>query len=208
MRAERMSYEVMTPSAAVGILEAILWKPEMRWDVQCIHVLKPIRMQSIARNEIQVGIKPSQVVAALKAGDPSSLLCDVGEVRTPRSSVILTNVGYVIEADIVVPPGFDRHARAMKYQAMFERRSSTGQCFHRPCLGIREYPAEFALLQPHDRLPSCELDRGDLGRDLGLMLHGIDFPRVGSEGRPTPRFFRGRISRDGCVAVAGQRIFG
>jgi CRISPR-associated protein Cas5d len=148
MKAERMSYDVITPSAARGIIEAIHWKPAIRWVIDKIHVLKPIRFESIRRNEVGSKISERNVREAMASGRlDGGLALYVDEVRQQRAATILRGVAYVIEAH------FERTARAgdddteAKHLAMFNRRAAAGQCFHQPCLGTREFPAEFALVE-------------------------------------------------------------
>ena len=194
MKAERVSYDVITPSAARGILEAIHWKPAISWVIDRIHVLRPIRFQSFRRNE--VGAKGSAALAlrGMRAGSVAGLGLDILAERQQRATTLLVDVGYVIEAH------FELTARAEndsigKHFAMFTRRAEAGQCFHRPCLGTREFPAEFTLLEDGAPLPPSSLSPEQRERDLGWMLHDIDFAN-GS----TSRFFRARLV-DGVVDV-------
>lgn len=195
MKVERVSYDVMTPSAARGILEAIHWKPAIRWVIDRIHVQKPIRFQSFRRNE--VGAKISAVTAerAMRAGSVAGLGLVVEDNRQQRATTLLTNVDYVIEAH------FERTDRAndddteAKHLSMFNRRAASGQCFHRPCLGTREFAADFALVADGTRLPPSELPDDQRNRDLGWMLHDIDF----ANGK-TSRFFHARLT-DGVLDV-------
>jgi CRISPR-associated protein Cas5d len=188
MKAERMSYDVMTPSAGRGILEAIYWKPEIRWQVDRIHVLKPIRFTTLRRNE--VGSKASAKTAAevMRRGAGSIGLI-AAEDRQQRASTILRDVDYALEAHFDVIGGSDP---AAKHLAMFERRARRGQCFHRPYLGCRECPAHFEWIGGD--MPRSELG-GDPDRDLGFMLHDIDFVD-----EMTPTFFRAFL-RAGVVDV-------
>lgn len=196
MKVERVSYDVMTPSAARGLLEAILWKPQIRWVIDRIHVLKPIKFQSFRRNE--VGAKISAVTAerAMRAGTTAGLGLVVEENRQQRATMLLTDVAYVIEAH------FDLTAKAApddtpaKYASMFNRRAAGGQCFHRPCLGTREFPAEFELLPEGATVPDSTLPPADREKDLGWMLHDIDFANGN-----TSRFFRARLT-GGVLDVA------
>ena len=196
MKVERVSYDVPTPSAARGILEAVHWKPAIRWIVDRIHVLKPIRFQSFRRNE--VGAKASAVLAsrAMARGTTDGLGLVVEGVRQQRASTLLVDVAYVIEAH------FERTERAgaddtdAKHLSMFNRRAASGQCFHRPCLGTREFAADFALLAEGAALPGSSLPVDQRNRDLGWMLHDIDHQDGG-----TPRFFRARL-HDGVLDIA------
>ena len=195
LKVERMSYDVPTPSAARGILEAIHWKPAIRWHIDRIHVFRPIRFQSFRRNE--VGAKASAALAqrAMKAGTTEGLGIAVDENRQQRATTLLTDVAYVIEAHFEMTARAGAEDTPAKHISMFNRRASGGQCFHRPCLGTREFPAEFALLPDGAPLPESALPADQRDRDLGLMLYDIDF-----EGGATSRFFRARL-RDGVLAV-------
>ena len=195
MKAERVSYDVITPSAARGILEAIHWKPAIRWHVDRIHVLRPIRFQSIRRNE--VGVKASAQVAAgaMKRGTTAGLGIAVDDNRQQRAALVLVDVAYVIEAHFTLTERAAADDTPAKHISMFNRRATAGQCFHRPCLGTREFPADFALLAEGAPLPDSTLPERDRNRDLGWMLHDIDF----AEGNRS-RFFRAEM-RDGSIAV-------
>lgn len=195
MKVERVSYDVMTPSAARGILDAILWKPQMRWVVDRIHVLKPIRFQSFRRNE--VGAKISSVTAerAMRAGSTAGLGLVVEDNRQQRAATLLVDVAYVVEAHFELTDKAESGDTPAKYLSMFNRRAAAGQCFHRPCLGTREFPANFELLDDHAPLPPCELPEDQRNRDLGWMLHDVDFAND-----RTSRFFRARLA-DGVLDV-------
>ncbi len=177
MKVERVSYPVMTPSAARGVLEAIFWKPEIRWQVREIAVLRQIRHYSILRNEVN----SRAVVSSAKKGE--SYFAE--EDRAQRHTLALRDAAYLISAEIVVQPGVPYPAK--KYQAMFLRRVEQGQCFHRPSLGCREFAASFAA--PDGSEHPIELDD-----DLGLMLFDLDY-ESGHSGRGTPRFFHARLER-------------
>lgn len=193
MKAERMSYDVMTPSAARGIVDAIYWKPEIRWHVDRIHVLKPIRFTTLRRNE--VGCKASAKAAAqvMRTGaGPLGIIAE--EERQQRAAAILRDVDYVIEAHFDMVGGDDP---AAKHIAMFERRARQGQCFHRPYLGCREFPAHFEWVE--GEVPRSALS-AEPERDLGFMLHDIDFVD-----RMTPRFFHA-VLRAGVIEVPSFRV--
>lgn len=196
MKVERVSYDVPTPSAARGLLEAILWKPQMRWVIDRIHVLKPIRFQSFRRNE--VGAKISSVTAerAMRAGTTAGLGLVVEENRQQRAATLLVNVAYVIEAHFELTAKAGPDDTPAKYLSMFNRRAKAGQCFHRPCLGTREFPADFELLPEGAPIPESTLPAEQRERDLGWMLHDIDF----TDGRNESRFFRARLA-DGVLDV-------
>src|SRR4051812_1055527 len=146
MKVERVSYDVITPSAARGVLEAILWKPQMRWVIDRIHVLRPIRFQSFRRNEVGAKISADNARRAMKARSTAGLGLVVEEDRQQRAATLLVDVAYVIEAHFELTDKAGPEDSPAKYLAMFNRRAGTGQCFHQPCLGTREFPAAFALL--------------------------------------------------------------
>jgi CRISPR-associated protein Cas5d len=182
MKVERVSYPVITPSAARGILEAIFWKPEFSWHVREIAVLKPIHYFSILRNEVSSKMSPRR---------DTPFYAD--EDRTQRHTLGLKEVAYVIWADVAPRPHcVDDPA---KYRNQFRRRVERGQCFHRPSLGCREFAAEFGPPGPDDR----PLD--GLSMDLGLMLFDLKFR--GNQGPHEPRFFPAALER-GVLRVPGE----
>lgn len=194
MKVERVSYDVITPSAARGILDAIHWKPAIRWCVDRIHVLKPIRFESIRRNEVGGKLAASTVSKAMKAGRVDDVHYAVDQGRQQRAATILRNVGYVIEAHFEFTARADDSDTAGKHLDIFNRRARQGQCFHMPCLGTREFPAAFALIESDADMPPIDEHLKGI-RELGFMLHDIDF----ANGK-TPRFFRARMD-DGVIEV-------
>jgi CRISPR-associated protein Cas5d len=198
MKVERVSYDVITPSAARGILEAIHWKPAICWSIDKIHVLKPIRFQSIRRNEVSSKIPESIAWGAMNRGDIKKLHLAAADPtnRAQRASTLLRHVAYVIEAHFDLTDKATDQDTPAKHISMFNRRAATGQCFHRPCLGTREFAADFALLAEGAPLPASELPNAERNRDLGWMLHDIDFAQDN-----TSRFFRARLE-NGVLDVA------
>lgn len=196
MKVERVSYDVITPSAARGILEAIHWKPAIRWVVDRIHVLKPIRFESIRRNEVGHKLSATAVAKAMKAGRVDSLitLADDSKSRQQRAATVLRDVSYVVEAHFELTAQADEGENAGKHLDIFKRRARKGQCFHPPYLGVREFPAAFALIESDQALPLTDASLMD-ERDLGWMLHDIDF-----NNNMTPRFFRAQM-KDGVIEV-------
>jgi len=215
MKVERVSYDVITPSAARGVLEAIYWKPQIRWVVERIHVLKPITFTHIRRNEVGSRASASSARSAMKAGH-GALGLVIEENRQQRAAMVLRDVGYVIEARFEL---IDNTETIAKHYNMFKRRAQQGQCFHRPYLGTREFDAHFAWID--DDWPVCELPDEQRGKDMGFMLHDIvytpsdgkDYDTIdGNTGQKLtaePNFFRARIDEQGVVAVppaAGQEV--
>jgi len=201
MKVERYSYEVITPSAARGILEAIHWKPAIRWVVDEIHVLAPIRFQSIRRNEVGAKAPARAVATAMRTGQIGDLVLIVEDNRQQRAANVLTNVSYVICAHFEMTARAGPDDNVAKHLDSFNRRARKGQCFHQPCLGTREFPADFELIEPGEPTPKAKPeDRTEsLGfgrpRDLGIMLYDID--HAGDRGS---MFFRARLE-DGVVRV-------
>ncbi|MBB5215222.1 type I-C CRISPR-associated protein Cas5c [Parapusillimonas granuli] len=198
MKVERVSYDVITPSAARGILEAIHWKPAIRWVIDRIHVLRPIRFESIRRNEVGSKLSPANVVKAMKAGSTAGLASYVDEERQQRAATILRDVAYVIEAHFELTDKAGPDDTVGKHLDIFNRRARKGQCFHAPCMGVREFPAHFALIETDADWPEPQPLREE-DKDLGWMLHDIDF----AQGM-TPRFFRARLV-NGMVEVPPWR---
>ena len=207
MKVERVSYDVITPSAARAVFESILWKPAIRWHIRKIEVLKPIRWISLRRNEVGSVISTDNVKTAMKAGK-GALGLYIEDERQQRAGLFLRDVAYRLHADLEVKPDAGPEEPPQKYQEMFERRASKGQCINQPYLGCREFAAAFRLIpdpaqEPPDWswLDRSERDRRELGfdgpRDLGFMLYDMDFTNPAD---PTPRFFRARLD-NGVVAV-------
>lgn len=172
LKSERMSYEVMTPSAARGILSAVYWKPQFRWVVDRIRVLAPIRFAQVRRNELSNKIAaPASAVMKGKKADFLGMFIE--ENRQQRSATILRDVDYVIEAHVEVPGGEADVNAVAKHLGVFKRRASKGQCFHQPCMGTREFPAMFELADGAHPAPPCRLPAEQLNRCLGLMLHDM-----------------------------------
>ena len=189
MKVERVSYDVITPSGARGVLEAVLWKPQMRWIVERIDVLKPVRKASVRRNEVGQKASVDNLMAAM-TGRSARLGLDIEEARQQRAAVILRDVDYLIHARISLTVRASLDDSLAKYVEIFHRRAASGQCFHRPYLGTREFAAEFALVETDPPAPIADT------RDLGWMLYDIDY----SGAKPIPLFFEARLDA-GALAV-------
>ncbi len=191
MKVERVSYDAMTPSAARGVLEAIYWKPEIRWVVDRITVLRPIRFTSVRRNEVEEKIGDGKASRLMNSG-VGVLQQVITDVRQQRAALLLRDVNYVIEAHFNILSGPENVA---KHLDQFQRRARRGACFTRPYLGCREFAAHFALLEGEAEAP--EVDSSLKGeRDLGWMLHDIDF----SSALKPASFFRAAM-RDGVIEI-------
>ncbi|MEP6966309.1 MAG: type I-C CRISPR-associated protein Cas5c [Polaromonas sp.] len=185
MKVERVSYDVMTPSAARSIFEAILWKPAIRWRVHRIEVLKPLRWINLRRNEVSAVVSTRNVQQAMAAGS-GTLGLYIEDERQQRAGYFLREVAYRIHADLSLAPG--RGVEPLtKYTEMFARRASKGQCVNQPYLGCREFAADFRLVDsaaPSFVAPIAET------RELGWMLHDLDFTHPSD---PQPRFFNAKM---------------
>lgn len=208
MKAERVSYDVITPSAARGLLEAIYWKPQIRWVIDRLHVLRSIQFTSVRRNEVGAKIPPGPARSAMKSGT-GALGLFIEEERQQRAALVLRDVAYVIEAHFdILDFRFEKAGPELpakdcegKHLDMFNRRARAGQCFQQPYFGCREFPASFALLE--GELPANTLPAADRNRDLGFMLHDIAFEqnsKTKAVKSTTPRFFRA-ATQDGVITV-------
>lgn len=191
LKTERVSYDVMTPSAARGLLDAVYWHPGMRWVVDRIHVCAPIRFTNIRRNEVKDIISARNAKAAMESGEEIYLA--TSESIQQRAAMVLRDVRYVIDAH------FEMTARATptdnpgKFQDIMRRRVEKGQFYHQPCFGVREFPAQF---KPCEELPPCPEELAG-EKDLGWMLLDLDYS---DRENITPRFFRA-VLRDGVLEV-------
>lgn len=184
LKVERVSYEVITPSAARGILEAILWKPAIRWEVARIHLLAPVRWASLKRNEVNQTIALGSARRAMQGLARDLQLC-IEHHRAQRHTLALRDVDYVIEAGFRITERAGQRDNRVKFREIFERRLARGQCYRMPYLGCREFAARFApQVEPFEPIPQT--------RDLGWMLHDIEFR---ADGRSLPHFFRARMER-------------
>ncbi len=196
MKVERVSYDVMTPSAARGILEAILWKPAISWHVLQIDVLKPVRWESVRRNEVGCVVPAGSAKTAMKRGT-GNLGIYVEEQRQQRAGLFLRDVAYVIHARFAMTDRAGPQDNVTKFEQMFIRRASNGQCFHRPYFGCREFPVHFEFI-PRDAERSATIGET---RDLGWMLYDMDY----SGDNPTPEFFHAQM-REGCIDLRNAEV--
>lgn len=181
MKVERVSYPVMTPTAARGALEAIFWKPEFRWRIEEIWVLKPIRYFSILRNEVNSRASERAAASWRSHGGGYGASND----RAQRHTLGLRDVSYIVRAQVDLRPGVTDEAA--KYRDQFRRRVRDGRCFATPYLGCREFAASFEEPDGSER-PIPEIV------ELGLMLLDIEYAPDGS-GRGTPQFFEARLDQ-------------
>lgn len=199
LKVERVSYDVITPSAARAIFEAIFWKPAIHWQVTKIEVLNPIKWTTVRRNEVGAVVSKSPIF--------------IEDRRQQKNSLLLQDVRYRIWAKLEFIPLWKRKETQNaqidveeadmlrkdenpgKYNAMFERRASKGQCFNQPYLGTREFSASFCLVDPEREKLSAPINES---RDLGIMLYDMDFE--GNPEKPEAMFYRARME-NGVIIV-------
>ena len=192
MKVERVSYDVMTPSAARGLIEAIYWHPGMVWRIDRIHVCSPIRFTNIRRNEVKATISASNVRTVMTRGSGELYLSTTENIQQ-RAAMLLCDVRYVIEAHFDLTDKLAPGDNAGKFQDIVKRRIQKGQFYHHPCFGCREFPANF---KPCEQVPPCPEElTGE--RDLGWMLYDMDYS---DPENISPLFFRG-ILRDGVLEI-------
>lgn len=185
MKVERVSYDVITPSAARAVFEAIYYKPAVQWAVRRIEVLAPIRWTNLRRNEVASVMSTRNVQQAMKEG-AGDLALYVDEDRQQRAALLLRDVAWRLHADLIVKPDRSDREPPAKFFAMFERRARKGQCVNQPYLGCREFAARWRLVDDLAAEPPPIAET----RDLGWMLHDLDFTNPAD---PQPRFFKARM---------------
>lgn len=191
-KGERVSYDVPTPSALKGILEAIYWKPAIAWHIDAIHIMRPVRFETIRRNEVAKKVPP--VAPYMKSGKPLHLI--VEEERTQRAATILRDVDYYVEAHFTFTKEAYPGNTEGKHLDIFNRRLNKGQTYHQPCLGCREFPA---IIEPVDgAIPISPLaDTPDGNKSLSWMLFDFKFSESGER---TPVYFQANIEK-GIVRI-------
>jgi CRISPR-associated protein Cas5d len=195
MKVERVSYDIITPSAVRAVFESILWKPAIRWQPEKVQVLAPIRWTTIRRNEVGSKIPTVGVKTALQRG-VGALALYVEEDRQQRASLLLRDVRYRVTASFSLTDKAGAEENTQKFAEMFARRADKGQCINQPYLGCREFACDFRLVDPAAEPAAISVElRGE--RDLGWMLYDLDFTDAAS---PQPRFFRARML-DGVVDI-------
>lgn len=186
MKVERVSYDVMTPSAARGILEAIFWHPGMRYIIDRIHVLSPVSFTNIRRNEVKSKINASTVYDKMTGGKTELYLNTSNDIQQ-RAAMVLQDVRYVIEAHFeLVPEKMSVEDNEGKFCEMLRRRIAKGQCYHQPYFGCREFPAYFRPWEA-ETIPTAYPNES---RDLGFMLYDMDYH---DQKNIQPMFFRAKL---------------
>ncbi|MFN5543407.1 MAG: type I-C CRISPR-associated protein Cas5c [Betaproteobacteria bacterium] len=191
MKVERVSYDIMTPSAARAVFESILWKPAIRWRITQIDVLNPIRWVNLRRNEVSAVVSTGNVKQAMNSGI-GNLGLYIEDERQQRAALFLADVAYRIHGQMEFVAG-DAKENPAKYIDMFTRRAAKGQCVNQPYLGCREFAADVRLVDAHSDISPAIAE----SRDLGWMLHDMDFSNASE---PKPRFFNARM-QSGIVAI-------
>jgi CRISPR-associated protein Cas5d len=194
MKVERVSYDVMTPSAARAVFESILWKPAIRWHVTKIEVLKPIKWISVRRNEVGAVASVRNAQEAMNKG-AGLLGLNVEDERQQRAGLFLRDVAYRIHARFELLPSAGENNTPGKFFDMFERRAAKGQCVNQPYLGCREFACDFRLVDDFAAEPQPIAET----RDLGWILHDLDYANPAD---PQPRFFRAMLEK-GVLHVPG-----
>lgn len=199
MKVERVTYDVITPSAARGILDAVMWHPGLRWVVDRIQVCHPIRFTNVRRNEVKDVIPCGVASKVMRTGKGELYLATPDSIQQ-RAAMILKDVHYVIDAHFEMTDKAAPGDNPGKFQEMMRRRVEKGQFYHQPCFGVREFPARFRLCT--QRPPCPEELKGQ--RDLGWMLLDMDYSDPEDI---RPKFFRA-IMRDGVIDVPDPRSQG
>lgn len=167
MKTERVSYDVMTPSAARGLIESIYWHPGLRYCIDRIHVLEPIRFTNIRRNEVKSIILARKVLSAAKSGEELALI--PSQDIQQRAALILQDVHYVIEAHFDMTDKAAPGDNPGKFQDILRRRLQRGQAYSQPYFGCREFAAHF------QEWPGGDIPAIDVTQDLGFMLYDMDY---------------------------------
>lgn len=210
LKTERYSYDVMTPSAARGIVEAIYWHPGLRYVIDKIKILSPIKRVSVRRNEVTSKIN-SKSVKQLVLKEKKNLFLNTSQDRTQRNSSILTDVDYLIYGHFEMTAKTNPNDSPGKFAETLKRRAKKGQCFKQPYFGCREFPASFEWVEDDSVFHSFYEDT-DL-MDFGIMLYDMDYVTTTetideeeySTTEATPMFFHCEMKR-GVIKVSGQEV--
>lgn len=192
MKVERCSYDMITPSAARGILEAIYWHPGLRWVIDKIYVRKPIQFTSIRRNEVKNKILASNVLNVMNGGNKPLFQSSKDEI-VQRAAILLREVDYIIEAHFEMTEQANASDNPGKFKDIIMRRLKRGECYHMPYFGCREFPANFQLFE-EDMVETAY--QGE-EKDLGYMLYDLDYSKPAEI---QPMFFRA-ILKNGVLDV-------
>ena len=198
LKVERCSYDVMTPSAARGILDAVYWHPGLKWVVDKIYVRKPIRFTSVRRNEVKSKVLASSVLQAYNGGDKPLFISSKEEI-VQRASLLLCDVEYVIEAHFEMTERANASDNPGKFKDIVMRRLRRGECYHMPYFGCREFPAHFCLCEEEEIQTAYEEVEE---KDLGFMLYDMDYTE---RENIQPMFFRA-VMRRGVIDLRNCEV--
>lgn len=188
LKVERVSYDVITPSAARGIMESLFWHPGLKYVIDRIYVLSKIQYANIRRNEVKSKILASKVKAAMSSGKDDNLYINTKDDIVQRAALILKNPHYIIESHFEMTDKANASDNPGKFQDIIKRRIRKGQCFHTPYFGCREFPVKYRLYE-FDDVPTV-YDEEE--QDLGFMLYDFDYSNPDNI---APMFFRAKMCK-------------
>lgn len=195
MKVERVSYDVITPSAARGVVEAIYWHPGLQYHIDRIYLLSPVKFTNVRRNEVKSKLSSSAALSAAKGGTPPALYTSQDIVQ--RAAMILQDVHYVIECHFTMTEKAAKGDNPGKFQDILRRRLKKGQCYHQPCFGCREFPANFREWEG-STVPAVPNNQ-----DLGFMLYDLDYSNPEAI---VPQFFRAQLV-DGVLDCRNPEVY-
>lgn len=196
---ERVTYDVITPSAARGLIESVYWHPGMRYVIDRIHVINPIAFSNVRRNEVKRKASASEMKAAAQGARELPHISTQEDI-VQRASLILVDVRYVIDAHFVMTDSAKQEDNPGKFCDILKRRLRKGQCYSQPYFGCREFAANVRLLE--GEFPTSAYD-GLVERDFGIMLYDMDYS---DQGDIVPMFYRA-VMRNGVIDVAGSEVY-
>lgn len=196
MKTERVSYDIITPSAARGLVEAIYWHPGMKYHIDRIYLLNPVRFTNIRRNEVKSTLLSSAAFSAAKGG-AAPVLYTSADIQQ-RAALVLQDVHYVIECHFTMTDKAAPGDNPGKFQDILRRRLNKGQCYHQPCFGCREFPANFREWHAGEPIPALPVTQ-----DLGFMLYDLDYA---DPENIQPQFFRAKLV-DGVLDCRNVEVF-
>lgn len=196
MKTERVSYDIITPSAARGLVEAIYWHPGMKYHIDRIYLLNPVRFTNIRRNEVKSTLLSSAALSAAKDG-AAPVLYTSADIQQ-RAALVLQDVHYVIECHFTMTDKAAPGDNPGKFQDILRRRLNKGQCYHQPCFGCREFPANFREWHAGEPIPALPVTQ-----DLGFMLYDLDYA---DPENIQPQFFRAKLV-DGVLDCRNVEVF-
>lgn len=198
-KAERVSYDVITPSAARGLIESVFWHPGMHYVVDKIYLLSEISFANIKRNEVASKVSASNVQKVINSGKGELYLATPLDIQQ-RATMLLKDVHYIIEAHFNMTEKANATDNTGKFQEMLKRRLRKGQNYHQPYFGCREFPAQVSLFEGD--VNKLNLAYADEDKDLGFMLYDMDYS---DKDNITPMFFRA-ILKNGVIDLTDCEV--